>query len=290
MSHKSNVTFIMIQLFLFFLIINVSECSISKKWKKKLNRIRILEEATSSMDEEATSDTSSTGNQTIYNNEGKSSGLSTGAICAIAIPSIAALLGVAAAATLLKGGAVATPALAPAYGSSLPPPNYVNTSLENFNVPQQPIIQPEPEIIQPVQTVQPVQQVPQYPLPKHKVKMVPVQQVEMVPVQQVEMVPVQEIVPVQEMVQVQGVVPQAVQVHQVPQFVQPGIQQVVPMQNVFPVQQGVESIPQITQVSDIQGITQAQQLGGELFSQPQVIQSDVQQIGSNIIQGNEFSI
>ena len=64
----------------------------------------------------------STENSTFYNNsnsnstilpQSSSSGLSTGAICAIAIPCIAGLLGVAAAAALCKGGAISTPALHP---------------------------------------------------------------------------------------------------------------------------------------------------------------------------------
>ncbi len=230
-----------------------------------------------------------------------SSGLSTGAICAIAIPCIAGLLGVAAAAALFKGGAVAAPAIA---APSLPAPNFIDTSLAKFNVvqeiPTQPVemIQPEPIQPQPFQP-QPIQQVirPQYPINKPEPplvnkafqpmlnqqivvpqqQMVPIQQVEMVPVQQVEMVPVQEVVP--QAVPVQQVVPQAVPV-----------QQVVPMQQMFPIQQGVEVSPQLTQASEI--IPEVQQIGANYISQPQIINQGVEQIGQDlsgqIIQNNNL--
>ena len=51
-----------------------------------------------------------------------SSGLSTGAICAIAIPCVALLLGAALAAFLLKGSVAAAPM---AISQSFPPPNYM---------------------------------------------------------------------------------------------------------------------------------------------------------------------
>ena len=121
-----------------------------------------------------------TDNSTSYNNsksnstippQSSSSGLSTGAICAIAIPCIAGLLGVAAAAALCKGGAISPPALTP---PTLPPPN-IDTSIAQFNVPQeiptQPVeiiqAQPQPVQFEPIQP-QPVQQIirPTYPISK----------------------------------------------------------------------------------------------------------------------------
>ena len=157
------------------------------------------------------------------------SGLSTGGIIGIAIPCIAALVGVGAAAAILGGsGAAAAPVLANPAVASLPPPNYIDTSMAKLAVPQEIPVQP-PQVVQPVVEVppQPVQQVvpitkvepplmqnviPQQPVvqPVIQPQMVPVQQMQLVPVQQVEMVPVQHV----EMVPVQQVVPtyQAAQV------------------------------------------------------------------------------
>ena len=185
------------------------------------------------------------GNQTSSQNESynepiirrqNNSGLSTGAICAIAIPTIAALLGVAAAAALFSGAASA-PALASGFTApALPEPNYIDTSLAKFQIPDQvPIQQPQPvQIIQQPQPVQiieqpqliqpePIKEVPRVdyqlnrviePVPQ-QVQMVPVQEVEMVPVEQVEMVPVQQIeaipgvngVPIQQIPPMNQVVP-----------------------------------------------------------------------------------
>ena len=194
------------------------------------------------------------GNQTSSQNETynepiirrqNNSGLSTGAICAIAIPTIAALLGVAAAAALFSGAASA-----PASGftaPALPEPNYIDTSLAKFQIPDQvPIQQPQPvQIIQQPQPVQiieqpqliqpePIKEVPRVdyqlnrviePVPQ-QVQMVPVQEVEMVPVQEVEMVPVEqvEMVPVQQIEAIPGV-------NGVP------IQQIPPMNQVVPIGQ-----------------------------------------------------
>lgn len=142
-------------------------------------------------------------------------GISTGAICAIAIPCVALLLGAALAAFLLKGSVAAAPM---AMSQSFPPPNYIDTSGTQLNVPQHQIqTTTTPQIVQaqPVQ-VQPVQvqiQQPNYPVhqleppvvnnafkpmyPNTQVQMIPIQQVEMVPITKVEMVPVKEVVPIQ---------------------------------------------------------------------------------------------
>ena len=206
---------------------------------------------------------SSSKNETISNGpiipKKSSSGLSTGAICAIAIPTIAALLGVAAAAALFSGAASA-PELASGFTApALPKPNYIDTSLAKFKIPDQvPIQQPQPvQIIQQPQPVQiieqpqliqpePIKEVPRVdyqlnrviePVPQ-QVQMVPVQEVEMVPVQEVEMVPVEqvEMVPVQQMATIPGV-------NEVP------LQQIVPMNQAFPIGQVAEAVPQVTEAS-----------------------------------------
>jgi hypothetical protein len=218
-----------------------------------------------------------------YHDKKSSSGLSTGAICAIAIPTIAALLGVAAAAALCKGGSVATPAFTP---PTLPPPNYIDTSLDKFNVvhelpPQQPLPQPQvqPVHIEPQPIPRPIR--PNYPINKvepplvnrafqpmyniqQPMQMVPVQQVQMVPVQQVEMVPVEEVVPVQQVVPVQEVVPvqQAVNVQEVVP-----VQQVQQVQQItqIPIPQVTETLPNISPVDDSPGV-------GQVINSGQVIQ------------------
>lgn len=210
----------------------------------------------------------------LFPDEQSSSGLSAGAICAIAIPCIAALVGVAAAAAILGGGsAAAAPALA-SVPYSLPPAQFIDTSVAKLGVvqeipptqviqpqviPQQPVIAPEP-VIQPIvqPPVQPVVAQPQM-APVQQMQLVPVQQVEMVPVQQVEMVPVQEVVPVQEIVPTYQ---QAVET--VPQITQ------------------VSEVPQVTQVTQVQGIEGAQQgiQGGEFLTAPEGY-------GTSVIQGNQ---
>ena len=184
-------------------------------------------------------------------------GLSTGAICAIAIPCVAVLLGVGLAAALLKG---ASPigSFAPSI-SQLPPPNYINASLAQLNAPQtqipnvttQEIVQVQPPQIQPQPAIQTVR--PNYPIHKleapavnntfqpmiyqNQQMMVPIKQVEMVPIQQVEMVPVQEIVPVSN-AHIEGAVP---------------TQQAFPAQNIqaIPEQQVGQLGPQNGQVGEI---------------------------------------
>lgn len=213
-----------LSIFLIF-IIGSSTCSkINLKQIPSIRKNRLLQTVTGT--DEATSYPD--GNSTYYDPEKKSSGLSAGSICAIAIPCIAALVGVGAAAAILGGGASAAatgPVLATAT-PSLPPPTYVDTTAAQLMVPQE--IPVQPQIIQPVEVPpQPVQQVIQ-PIPKVETpvvnipqqpvvaqpQLVPVQQMQLVPVQQVEMVPVQHV----EMVPVQEVVPQVTQVSQMPEI------------------------------------------------------------------------
>lgn len=223
-----------LSIFLIF-IIGSSTCSkINLKQIPSIRKNRLLQsESDTASDVEPPSPD---GNNTYYDPEKKSSGLSAGSICAIAIPCIAALVGVGAAAAILGGGASATaPVLATAV-PSLPPPTYVDTTAAQLMVPQE--IPVQPQIIQPVEVPpQPVQQViqpipkvetpvvniPQQPVvvqpqlvPVQQMQLVPVQQVEMVPVQHVEMVPVQEVVPTYQAAA--EVVPQVTQVTQVSQM------------------------------------------------------------------------
>lgn len=283
--HKTLKIFV--QLVLFISIINFSFCGDKKSLIEKnyINKsLRSLEgdsdsditdftEHTGTIDTIIpvpidTSTTTPEGNRTIDDDVPKksSSGLSTGAICAIAIPTIAALLGVAAAAALCKGGSIPTPTFTP---PTLPPPNYIDTSLDKFNVvhelpPQQPLPQPQvqPVHIEPQPIPRPIR--PNYPINKvepplvnrafqpmyniqQPMQMVPVQQVQMVPVQQVEMVPVEEVVPVQQ------VVPQVQQIAQVP------------------IPQVVETLPNISPVDDMGGVGQVIN-PGQILQQGQVIQ------------------
>ena len=222
-----------LSIFLIF-IIGSSTCSkINLKQIPSIRKNRLLQS-----DTDTNTDATPDGNSTYYDPEKKSSGLSAGSICAIAIPCIAALVGVGAAAAILGGGASAAatgPVLATAV-PSLPPPTYVDTTAAQLMVPQE--IPVQPQIIQPVEVPpQPVQQViqpipkvetpvvniPQQPVvaqpqlvPVQQMQLVPVQQVEMVPVQHVEMVPVQEVVPTYQAAA--EVVPQVTQVTQVSQM------------------------------------------------------------------------
>ena len=223
-----------LSIFLIF-IIGSSTCSkINLKQIPSIRKNRLLQ--TDDTDTDVTP--SNDGNSTYYDPEKKSSGLSAGSICAIAIPCIAALVGVGAAAAILGGGASAA-ATGPVLVNpvpSLPPPTYVDTTAAQLMVPQE--IPVQPQIIQPVEVPpQPVQQViqpipkvetpvvniPQQPVvaqpqlvPVQQMQLVPVQQVEMVPVQHVEMVPVQEVVPTYQAAA--EVVPQVTQVTQVSQM------------------------------------------------------------------------
>ena len=223
-----------LSIFLIF-IIGSSTCSkINLKQIPSIRKNRLLQS-----DTDTNTDATPDGNETntYYDPEKKSSGLSAGSICAIAIPCIAALVGVGAAAAILGGGAsaAATPVLATSV-PSLPPPTYVDTTAAQLMVPQE--IPVQPQIIQPVEVPpQPVQQViqpipkvetpvvniPQQPVvaqpqlvPVQQMQLVPVQQVEMVPVQHVEMVPVQEVIPTYQAAA--EVVPQVTQVTQVSQM------------------------------------------------------------------------
>lgn len=239
---------------------------------------------------------SADGNSTVIPQPHSGSGLSTGGIIGIAIPCIAALVGVGAAAAILGGsGAAAAPVLANPAVASLPPPNYIDTSMAKLAVPQEIPVQP-PQVVQPVVEVppQPVQQVvpitkvepplipnaiPQQPVvqPVIQPQMVPVQQMQLVPVQQVEMVPVQQV----EMVPVQQVVPtyQAAQV--APQITQ------------------VSEIPSVTQISGVQGVQGAQVIqggqgiqgiqGGEFISAPEGYGTSVIQGGTSSVNPIEFS-
>ena len=222
-----------LSIFLIF-IIGSSTCSkINLKQIPSIRKNRLLQS-----DTDTNTDATPDSNSTYYDPEKKSSGLSAGSICAIAIPCIAALVGVGAAAAILGGGASAA-ATGPVLVTpvpSLPPPTYVDTTAAQLMVPQE--IPVQPQIIQPVEVPpQPVQQViqpipkvetpvvniPQQPVvaqpqlvPVQQMQLVPVQQVEMVPVQHVEMVPVQEVVPTYQAAA--EVVPQVTQVTQVSQM------------------------------------------------------------------------
>ena len=125
-----------------------------------------------------------------------SSGLSAGAICAIIIPTIAALLAVAAISALCKG-ATAPPVAAPFAATTLPEPHFIDTSVAKFNAVQEiPVQQPQLVKVQPIkentQVNYPVE--PPKVVTTQPVQVVPVQEVQMVPVQQVDMVPVQQVV------------------------------------------------------------------------------------------------
>jgi len=268
-----------LSVFLIF-IIGSSTCSFSQINLKKIPSIkanRLLQS-----DTDTSTDYSGGNNTEYYDPDKKSSGLSAGSICAIAIPCIAALVGVGAAAAILGGGAsaAAAPVLANPV-ASIPPPTYVDTTVAQLTVPQP--VQPEivpPQIVQPEIPPQPIQQViqpipkvetpiiniPQQPVvaqpqlvPVQQMQLVPVQQVEMVPVQHVEMVPVQEVVPTYQAAA--EAVPQVTQVTQVSQ------------------------IPQVTEVSGAQMGVQ----GGEFITAPEGYGTSVIQGSSNPLNLGEFS-
>ena len=166
---------------------------------------------------------SNNGNSTIIPSKSSSGGLSTGAICAIAIPCVALLLGAGIAAALLKGG---VPAASAAFQPTLANPNYIDVSNIQINTPQAQATIPETVEPQPVQVQvvqpQPAPQLirPQYPINQvqppavnnvfqpmfnQNPQMIKVERIEMVPVQKVEMVPVQEVVPIQQVSPVQNI-------------------------------------------------------------------------------------
>ena len=268
-----------LSIFLIF-IIGSSTCSkINLKQIPSIRKNRLLQ-----TDTDTNTDVTPDGNNTYYDPEKKSSGLSAGSICAIAIPCIAALVGVGAAAAILGGGASAAatgPVLATSV-PSLPPPTYVDTTAAQLMVPQE--IPVQPQIIQPVEVPpQPVQQViqpipkvetpvvniPQQPVvaqpqlvPVQQMQLVPVQQVEMVPVQHVEMVPVQEVIPTYQAAA--EVVPQVTQVTQVSQM------------------------PEISGAQISQSIGQGIQ-GGDFITAPEGYGTSVIQGSSNPLNLGEFS-
>ena len=235
-------------------LLSSTTCSLTKLNLKNLPKIE---------DNRILSDTSGTdgGNMTeYYDPDNKSSGISTGGIVAIAVPCIAALVGVGAAAAILGASAPAVaPALAPVAAAAVPPPTFVDTSVAQLAVPQpqivQPVVQPEiipqpvQQVIQPIPKVEtPVINIPQQPIIAQP-KIVPVQQMQLVPVQQVEMVPVQQIVPTY--------------------------------------QAAAEVAPQITQASGAQ-ISQGIQ-GGEFLTAPEGYGTSAIQTTTNPLNAGEFS-
>ena len=196
-----------------------------------------------------------------YERPSSSGGLSTGGIVGIVIPSVAALIGVGAAAALCKAAPTAAIPIQPA---PLAPPNFIDTSLDKFTTPMEQVVVQQQVPVQPVQLVeqpvyepQIVQEIPVQPakiIPPPK-KMALIQEVVHQPVQVVEQVPVIEQVPVFEQVPVIENVPVLQQVpalenaqviQQVPVMQQvPGIQQ-------FPViQQGIPGQNMVHQIGPI---------------------------------------
>ena len=143
-------------------VISVSTCSFSRnknnnlKIIRKLNTgLRYLQESDTSMDTDYP-----IGNHTYVRS---SSGLSTGQICAIAIPCIAALVGIGVAAAILGGSAPVAP-IAPISAVSttnIPPPNVIETSVTKLATPQEIPIQPKIEL--PPEPIKPIIK-PSYPI------------------------------------------------------------------------------------------------------------------------------
>ena len=203
-------------------IISISTCSFSRnknnnlKIIRKLNAgLRYLQESDTSMDTDYP-----IGNHTYVRS---SSGLSAGQICAIAIPCIAALVGIGVAAAILGGSAPVAPiAPMPAVTTTnIPPPNVIETSVTKLTTPQEIPIQPKIEL--PPEPIKPIIK-PSYPItnienpvinlpssqqisqtnmvPVQQMKLVPIQKVEMVPVQKVEMIPVKEVIPTNQSIKI----------------------------------------------------------------------------------------
>jgi hypothetical protein len=205
-------------------IISISTCSFSRNKNNNLKIIRKLNAGLRYL-QESESDTSTddyypTGNHTYVRS---SSGLSAGQICAIAIPCIAALVGIGVAAAILGGSAPVAP-IAPISAVSttnIPPPNVIETSVTKLAAPQEIPIQPKIEL--PPEPIKPIIK-PSYPItnienpvinlpssqqisqtnmvPVQQMKLVPIQKVEMVPVQKVEMVPVKEVIPTNQSIKI----------------------------------------------------------------------------------------
>ena len=230
-------------------IISISTCSFSRnknnnlKIIRKLNAgLRYLQESDTSMDTDYP-----IGNHTYVRS---SSGLSAGQICAIAIPCIAALVGIGVAAAILGGSAPVAPIapIAPISAVSttnIPPPNVIETSVTKLTTPQEIPIQPKIEL--PPEPIKPIIK-PSYPITNienpvinlpssqqiSQTNMVPVQQMKLVPIQKVEMVPVKKV-------------------------------QMVPVKEVIPTNQSIKIVPKInTQIQGGQGIQ-----GGDFISAPE---------------------
>jgi hypothetical protein len=227
-------------------IISISTCSFSRnknnnlKIIRKLNAgLRYLQESDTSMDTDYP-----IGNHTYVRS---SSGLSAGQICAIAIPCIAALVGIGVAAAILGGSAPVAPiAPMPAVTTTnIPPPNVIETSVTKLTTPQEIPIQPKIEL--PPEPIKPIIK-PSYPITNienpvinlpssqqiSQTNMVPVQQMKLVPIQKVEMVPVKKV-------------------------------QMVPVKEVIPTNQSIKIVPKInTQIQGGQGIQ-----GGDFISAPE---------------------
>ena len=193
MNWSQRIYFLLLEIILAFLAINLVQSFELKKDIIKSKEIKIKLRSLDTTDDDEDDDESEAGDEdessnetpldssTIYNStipsssvrnntsfapavRKTSSGLSTGAICGIAIPCVAALLGVAAAAAFIKGGAIAG-STAGALGSTSPslPGNLIETSLDKFKVIEdipmtqqvpQPQIGQQPQIIQQPQIVQ----------------------------------------------------------------------------------------------------------------------------------------
>ena len=264
--------FILLSFLLLFSTNKVS-CGISKH-----RYLQSTDTTDSDAGEADTSETTVASNQTEYV-PSSSGGLSTGGIVGIAIPTIAALVGVGALAAFMgapSSGAAAPGGFGPVINNpmpNLPPPNYIDTSssqlvVKNEVAPVQPVVELPP---QPVQQVVPVAQVeppvvhnvvlqPQpQPIaqPIAQPQIVPVQQTQLVPVQQVQMVPVQHV-------------------------------EMVPVQEAVPTYQTTEVIPQVQeigQIGQVQGIE-----GAEFLTEPQGYGTSViQGAANNAINPTEFS-
>ena len=229
-------------------IISISTCSFSRNKNNNLKIIRKLNAGLRYL-QESESDTSTddyypTGNHTYVRS---SSGLSAGQICAIAIPCIAALVGIGVAAAILGGSAPVAPiAPMPAVTTTnIPPPNVIETSVTKLTTPQEIPIQPKIEL--PPEPIKPIIK-PSYPITNienpvinlpssqqiSQTNLVPVQQMKLVPIQKVEMVPVKKV-------------------------------QMVPVKEVIPTNQSIKIVPKInTQIQGGQGIQ-----GGDFISSPE---------------------
>ena len=229
-------------------IISISTCSFSRNKNNNLKIIRKLNAGLRYL-QESESDTSTddyypTGNHTYVRS---SSGLSAGKICAIAIPCIAALVGIGVAAAILGGSAPVAPiAPMPAVTTTnIPPPNVIETSVTKLTTPQEIPIQPKIEL--PPEPIKPIIK-PSYPITNienpvinlpssqqiSQTNMVPVQQMKLVPIQKVEMVPVKKV-------------------------------QMIPVKEVIPTNQSIKIVPKInTQIQGGQGIQ-----GGDFISAPE---------------------